>query len=329
MTETKTDDTTTEEKEKGNDYDSAWKEVIEKLFDPFIAFFFPVIHGDIDFTKPIEFLNDELRQIDPNNKLGKRLSDALVKVHLKKKPTDGTKKQKSKCIWVLIHIEIEGNPRNKFMERMFIYHYRIYDRLTGKGIKVVSLGILTDEEKNFRPSELNIRQWGFQLNLKIPIVKITDYKFEKNKIKELETSKNPMAMVVRAQLKCHEIKGSDDDKKYAVKCELLRECRKANYGSDETRVLFKFIGWVIRLPKLLESKLIQEINKIEEGTKMQYIPVRKKKAWDEGIEKGIEKGKLSTARRLLEEGVDAEIIAVATEFPIEDIRRLAGDVQTS
>ncbi|MCP4153430.1 MAG: hypothetical protein GY757_37225 [bacterium] len=283
MTEKNTNDTT-EKKEKGNDYDSAWKEVIEKLFSQFLAFFFPDIHRDIDFAKPIEFLNDELRQIDPNNKLGKRLSDALVKIHLKKKPPGDTKNKKPECIWVLIHLEVEGNPRNKFMERMFVYYYRIYDRLISKEIDIVSLGILTDEEKSFRPSEHKNSRWGFLHMLKIPIVKITDYKSDENKIKELESSKNPMAMVVRAQLKCHEIKGSDDDKRYVAKCELLKECRKANYGSNETRVLFRYIGWAIRLPELLEKKLIQEISKIEEGTKMQYIPVWEKKAWNEGRE---------------------------------------------
>ncbi len=121
------------------------------------------------------------------------------------------------------------------MERMFIYYYRIYDRLTGKGIEIVSLGILTDEAKNFRPSEHKNSRWGFLLKLKIPIVKINDYMFDENKRKKLKSSKNPMAMVVRAQLKCHEIKGSDNNKKFAVKCELLRECRKANYASVHDR----------------------------------------------------------------------------------------------
>ncbi|MCP4155605.1 MAG: hypothetical protein GY757_48220, partial [bacterium] len=272
---------------------------------------------------------------DPNNILGKRLSDALVKIHLKKKPADGSKNKGADCIWVLIHIEVEGNPRDKFMQRMFIYYYRIYDRLIAKGIDIVSLGILTDEEKNFRPSQHKNSRWGFLHMLKIPIVIITDYQFEENKIKMLEASKNPMAMVVRAQLKCHEIKGSDDEKRYVAKCELLKECRKANYGSNETRILFKYIGWAIRLPELLERKLIQEISKIEEGAKMQYIPVWEKKAWDEGIEKGreegreegMEKGKLFTARRMLKKGLDAELIAVVTEFPIEDIKKLADDVQ--
>ncbi len=38
------------------DHDSAWKEVLENLFEDFLAFFFPDLHRDIDFSQPIEFL---------------------------------------------------------------------------------------------------------------------------------------------------------------------------------------------------------------------------------------------------------------------------------
>jgi hypothetical protein len=307
------------EKAKESDYDSAWKEVIEKLFDPFLSFFFPEIHKDIDFDKPIEFLKDELRQIDPDNKLGKRIADALVKVHLKNGGVE--------CLSVLVHIEVEGNPRSKFMERMFVYYYRIFDRLKDKGMEIVSLGILTDDEKNVRPDEFSVNRWGFQLRMKIPIVKMTDYQWDEHKKKELEYSTNPMSMVVRAQLKCHAIKGTDDERRYAAKCELLRECRRRNYGCDGTRTLFRYIGWVIRLPYELERKLIQEINRLEEEKQMQYIPVWEKKAWDEGVAVGIEKERFNTAKKMIQMGIEINIIAAVTEIPIEEIKNLAVEIQ--
>jgi hypothetical protein len=45
--------------------------------------------------------------------------------------------------------------------------------------------------------------------MKIPIVKIIDYKLKKELREKLETSTNPMAMVVRAQLKSFEVKKAD------------------------------------------------------------------------------------------------------------------------
>ena len=84
-------------------YDSAWKEVIENLFEDFLAFFFPEIFEDIDFSKGYAFLNKELASIVKDNKIGKRFADELVKVFLK----DGSEK------WLLIHIEVQGYTRLK------------------------------------------------------------------------------------------------------------------------------------------------------------------------------------------------------------------------
>jgi hypothetical protein len=55
------------------DYDSAWKDVLEELFEPLVKFLFPQAHPMIDFSKKCEFLgNTELRQIAPDSKTGKR-----------------------------------------------------------------------------------------------------------------------------------------------------------------------------------------------------------------------------------------------------------------
>ena len=73
-------------KKKGKespDYDSAWKDIIEEHFEPFLEFFFPHIHKDIDFAKSPEILSNELRRIVPSGKVGKRRADVLVKVFLK------------------------------------------------------------------------------------------------------------------------------------------------------------------------------------------------------------------------------------------------------
>ena len=44
-----------------SDYDSGWKEAIEKYSEKFMLFFFPHAHKDIDFAKPVEFLDKEFK----------------------------------------------------------------------------------------------------------------------------------------------------------------------------------------------------------------------------------------------------------------------------
>lgn len=126
-------------------YDSAWKDVIEELLEPFLEFFFPVVHADIDFSKGFEFLGKELRKIAPDGTVGQRYADELIKVQLK----DGS----AKYLRIFIHLEIQGKQEANLEERIFIYFYRIFDRHREEGTEVVSLVVLTDENKNYRPDE--------------------------------------------------------------------------------------------------------------------------------------------------------------------------------
>jgi len=71
---------------------------------------------------------------------------------------------------------------------------------------------------------------GFELRMKIPIVKIIDFKLKKELREKLETSTNPMALVVKAQLKSLELNKADDNTKFNVAKELIRECYKQGYS---------------------------------------------------------------------------------------------------
>ncbi len=307
------------------DYDSAWKDVIEEHFEDFLEFFFPEIHSDIDFSKGYEFLNKELLRIMPESKVGKRHADELVKVHLK----DGS----TGCICIFIHIEVQGTKETDFEVRIYVYNYRIFDRYKEEGVKVISLVILTDEDENYRPDEYVVSQWGFELRMKIPLVKIIDYKNKKELREKLETSTNPMAMVVKVQLKNYEVKRSDSSKKFDIKRELIRECYKCGYTKKQIRTLLKFIDWILRLPENLEKQLSEEIIRLEEESKMSYVTSWERIARKEGIKEGVKegvkegerKGKLETARELIKRGVDINIIIEATGFPREEIEKLAVD----
>ena len=311
---------------KTSDYDSAWKDVIEMLFESFMEFFFPHIHKDINFSKGIEILSSELRPTTPAGKTGKRHADVLVKVHLK----DGSQK----CFCVFVHVEVQGTKEPHFMLRMFVYYYRAFDKYREEGTEVISLAILTDEDENWRPDEYVFSQWGFEHRMKIPIVKLIDYKNKKELREKVETSTNPMAMIVKAQLKSYELKRADDKKKSTVKWELIRQCYERGYVKKQIDALLKFFDWIIRLPEDLSRQLSEEINKLEEDYKMAYVTSWERIAKKDGIkigeergeERGIKKGKIETARELIKSGVDIDIIARSTGFPREEIEKLAATV---
>ena len=291
-------------------YDSAWKDVIEELFKPFMEFFFPDAHHLIDFSKKCVFVTKELRKIVPESKTGKRFPDGVVKVHLK----DGS----VECICLFIHIEVEGKKENNFPERMYVYNYRIYDQNREKGIEVVSFAVLTDEDKNYRPDEYKVGRLGFELRMKFPMVKIIDYKHDREKREMLEKSDNPMAMVVRAVLKSHEVKRSDDDKRSEVKLELLRECYKRGYEKKQRGTLLKVIDWVIRIPDRYQKKLSNEILKLEEEHKMAYVT-----SWERIAKKeGKKEEKKEAARRMLNDDAAIEKIVKYTGLTEKEVREL-------
>lgn len=133
--------------EPRNDYDSAWKEAIERFIEEFFSFFFPRAHAGIDWSRGYEFLDKELQQVVRDAEVGRRLADKLVKVWSK----DGEE------AWVLVHIEVQEDVEKTFAKRMYIYNYRIFDRYDRK---VVSLAVLADRQKGWRPTGYGYELWG-------------------------------------------------------------------------------------------------------------------------------------------------------------------------
>ena len=121
--------------EQQADFDSPWKEVLETYFQEFMAFFFPTVYDLIDWEKGYEFLDKELQKVVHEAVVGRRWADKLVRVH----------HQNGKEEWILIHIEIQSQVEVDFAERMYVYHYRLFDRYHRR---VVSLAILETHAPN-------------------------------------------------------------------------------------------------------------------------------------------------------------------------------------
>src|SRR5438105_15729846 len=89
-----------------DELDSPWKEALEYFLAPFLAFFFPAVHADLDWARGYESLDKELQQIQPSARTGKRLADKLFKIWRKN----------GREAWLLIHVEIQGQPERGFAE---------------------------------------------------------------------------------------------------------------------------------------------------------------------------------------------------------------------
>lgn len=170
-----------------SDQDSPWKEALERFFPEFLALLFPAIHAEIDWSTPYRSLDRELQQITGDADSGRRYADKLLDVRTR----DGRE------TWVLVHVEVQGDAQAVFSQRMFQYHYRIRDRYDRS---VVSLAVLSDRNRQFRPVCYTDGRWGCRILFEFPMVKLLDY-VEPARWATLEASDNVFALVVMAQIR--------------------------------------------------------------------------------------------------------------------------------
>ncbi len=259
--------------EQRSDYDSPWKEILERYFEEFMAFFFPTMYQGIDWSKEYQFLDKELQQIVRDAELGRRLVDKLVEVYT----TDGD------AAWVLIHVEVQGKAEDDFAKRMYVYNYRIYDLYQRP---VASFGVLADEHPTWRPSGYYLKLWGTRTLFRFPVVKILDYA---DKWEMLEASQNPFAIVVQAHLKTLETQKNDTSRS-RWKITLTKELYRRGFSKADIVKLYRFIDWLMRLPEDLEQQCFQELLEFEEAQRMPYITTAERIGIKKGVEKGIRRG---------------------------------------
>jgi len=96
--------------------------------------------------------------------------------------------------WVMIHVEIQSQQESNFASRMFAYNCRIQDRYNRE---VVSLAVLGNERRSWRPDEFTFDRLGCRIRFNFPIVKLIDFE---DQINDLESTLNPFSVVVLAHL---------------------------------------------------------------------------------------------------------------------------------
>ncbi|MEM7538305.1 MAG: hypothetical protein AAF639_39420 [Chloroflexota bacterium] len=254
------------------DYDSPWKESLED-FEEFILFYVPELYDFIDWTKQPEFLDKEFQQIAGDATTGRRYADKLVRVWT----TDGDP------LHVLNHIEIQGARETNFEERMYIYHYRIYDKYR---IPVVSIAILTDDDPSWKPTIYKTEQWGCRVEFEFLTKKLLDYK---SKWAELEKNPNPFAVVTMANLKTMDTR-DDHEERLRWKVWMVRELYKRGIKDEKIVRLVRLVDWMMALPKPLQEKFEIEWDTIEEEHNMMYMMDIERKGYDRGIIDGVKQG---------------------------------------
>lgn len=249
-----------------SDHDSPWKEALEGYFPEFLALLFPCIHAGIDWSRGYQFLDKEFQQIVRDAATGRRYADKLVGVHR----LDG------RPAWVLVHVEVQGEPEAAFAERMFVYNHKIRD---AHGVPVASLAVLADADPRFRPAHYRDDLWGCTVDFRFPMVKLMDWDTPE-RWPELEASDNPFALVVMAQIRAKA--STDAETRKAWKFRLIRLMYDRGYPRETILELFRVIDWLLQLPVTMEAAFRHEIYTFEESKQMPYVTTVERAGYHRG-----------------------------------------------
>lgn len=315
------------------DYDGAWKYITEQLFSDMLKLLYPYVHSQVDWSVKPEFLTNELPKIiGIKGKKDRKRVDCLAKVRLERDhPT-----------WQLVHIENQMRKRNTFPKRMYTYNYRIREHYL---LPVVSLAILGDTNKNWRPSVYEVETLGSSLRFRFLTIKLSDYITRFN---ELESQTNPFAIAIMVHLKTTD-KSVTIEQRAHWKWHFLRMTLKRDYPKEINTAILNFIDWLMKVPDELEQEILTKITnefgespmshqpllRISQVHLEEYCAESREEGWQggrlEGRQEGRQEGRLEGLRESLVSQLRLKFGKVpeqallrvhhATENEMEDIQK--------
>ncbi len=255
-------------------FDSPWKEALDRYFESFLEICFPELHQAIDWSVRATMLDKELQQIAPHGDVGPRTVDKLVEVRLLSGEVE----------WLLVHLEVQSQSEAAFAKRMYVYYYRISDKYDRP---LVSLAVLGDGHPDWRPNRFEQSAFDCRVQFDFPTIKLLDFL---DRVEELEQSTNPFATVILAHLMAMQTAGHSADQ-CEWKLRLLRPLYERGMSAEDVRSLFRVIDWMIELPRSAALTFDVELQKIEQEYKMPYVTSIERRAIEQGREQGLEQGR--------------------------------------
>ncbi len=266
-------------KKRRADRDGAWKEALRRHLRQFLFILFPEVHKAIDWTRPVVFLDKELRAVARKAKLGKRHADVFVQVTLKNGETQ----------LLFLHVEVQNQRDERLPRRMYGYNYRLEDYV---GQEVVSLAILADGDPKWRPDRYVRKTLNNRLEFVFGSRKLLD--FESQRAQRLQKA-DAAGLLILAQLDELKFRRKPAELRQR-KFGLIKQLYTAGHSKEDVQAIYELIDWMITLPDLEESRLMAEVEAYEAEQTMPYITSAERI----GIEKGIEKGRRKSLIQSLE-----------------------------
>jgi hypothetical protein len=214
--------------------------------------------------------------------------------------------------WVLVHVEVQSQHEPDFGERMYVYHYRIFDRYQRV---VSSMAVLGDANPRWRPDSFAYNLWGCELAFRFPTAKLVDLAADEAR---LERNANPFAAIVLAHVKAQETQHSSEQRRI-WKLRLIKSLYSRGLTRKDVESLFRLIDWFLHMPPAANRQILDELLESDQENTMRHITGFEQLWLEEGMAKG---------RAAVEEAIEILLrtkFGPAAEDLLPEIRRL-GDI---
>jgi len=308
------------------DFDSYWKDLIERYFYPLLKRAIPELYEKADVTKKQSMLDKEFRSIlntsDPTIHTSPHFGDFLIEVPMK----DGSES----C--VLLHIESQqGSGGGNLAERMNHYRCLIYAHYRREPVALAIIaGALRKKERFYSHTHYGTEVVYRYNNL--VLAELDDG--------ELKTSESPIDLALYSA-KCS-FKAKEELQKYKFLRTLTELLADRGLDRNEYRDIDNFMRRIINLTdETLQEQYLEFRQRLAKEGKLMYdwlkqteervaerrgmekgIEKGMEKGIEKGMEKGVEKGKEEVARNLLANGIPLEVITKSTGLPEKRVRAL-------
>ncbi len=300
-------------------YDYLWKGIVEDLFEDLLRFLHPDADKVFDLSKGVTFLDAELEQLFPpeDDEYAPKAVDKLVKLFTHAGVEE----------WALFHIEVQGQYRRDFAERMLRYHIRIFDK---HNRPITAYAILTESNKKPRPDSYEHSFLGTQLIYRYNVLKIADLDDEK-----LFADENPFALAVLVAKTAFVGKRIEDRRERDIalldaKRKLMQAMLTRNIPKDKIRSLIVFLTYYVNF-EFKENNVIFEMEKKQltggsdtMGIEQLLIETEKKRS----EKKGEEKKSYDVVENLIMKlGLSDEQAADIAEVSVDFVRNVRSALQ--
>ena len=302
------------------DHDSPWKTALDQFPRSLLELTFPEAAASIDWSVEPESLEQELREITPESEVGAKRVDKLLKVRL----LDGTDQ------WLYVHIEVQMHYDPDLPRRLFIYHYRIFDKY---GVSPLTLVILGDPSRKWRPTSYHYQSLGCGITFRFLICKTIDFE---GKLDDPRYRHQKALFIIAAHLGTQQYH-QNPQQLSDYRLELTVKFHNEGYSLSDNHLLHHLIDWLIPLPDDLKLQFRKQLQQRLPDKTMPHITLFEELALKEGLEKGLEKGILQNGREAILDVLDTrfgevpdavreQVNALCSELTLKDLLRRAARV---